>query len=108
VGTPGWFSREYCGFLAHHIGQIAGYFWLWFGLWFIYRAVVSKKPKPAVVVGFARLVRFVLVILTFGLLSGCSNPDPLTVASGPVFQLNPGHWQPAPQDLAGPPAVTNP
>lgn len=107
MGKPSSLSREYCEFLAHHISEIAGYFWLCVGLWLIYRAVISKKPKPAILVGFVRLIRFVLVILTFGLLSGCSNPDPLAVASGRVFQLNPGHWQPSPQDLAGPPPVTN-
>ena len=107
MGTPGWLSREYSGFLAHHIGHIAGYFWLWVGVWFIYRAVCAKKPKPALLVGFARLIRFLLVILTFSLLSACSNPDPLAVATGPVFQLNPGHWQPSPHDLASPPVITN-
>jgi hypothetical protein len=73
--------------------------------WVFYRGVLSKRPKPALIVGLGRVLRFVLVIMTFGLLSGCSNPDPLAVASGPLFALNVGHWQPAPQDLAAPPAV---
>jgi hypothetical protein len=30
------------------------------------------------------------------------------VASGPVFALNAGHWQPAPEDLAAPPVVVKP
>lgn len=73
--------------------------------WVLYRGVLSSKPKPAVIVGLGRFVRFVLMLLTFGLLAGCSNEDPLAVASGPVFALNAGHWQPAPQDLADPPDV---
>jgi hypothetical protein len=53
------------------------------------------------------LLRFLLIIITFGLLAGCSNPDPLAVASGPLFALNAGHWQPTPQDLAAPPKVVD-
>jgi hypothetical protein len=75
--------------------------------WAFYRGVLSKKPKPALIVGFGRFLKLILVLMTFGLLAGCSNPDPLAVASGPVFALNAGAWQPAPQQLAAPPAVTN-
>jgi hypothetical protein len=77
-------------------------------LWAVYRQCLSSKPVPFIIRAPIKIMRVILAIVTFGLLSGCSNPDPLAVASGPVFQLNPGHWQPAPQDLAGPPAVTNP
>jgi hypothetical protein len=73
--------------------------------WVFYRAVLSKKPKPAIIIGIGRCVKFVLILLTFGLLAGCSNSDPLAVASGPVFALNVSHWQPTPQELANPPAV---
>jgi hypothetical protein len=71
--------------------------------WVIYRGIFSKKP--ILVVGLGRVLRFVVVIMTFGLLAGCSNPDPLAVASGPIFALNTGHWQPTLQDLTAPPTV---
>lgn len=71
------------------------------------RVLVSKKPLPGLLAGPGRLLRFALVLLTLGLLAGCSNPDPLAVASGPLFPLNTGHWQPTPQDLASPPVVTD-
>jgi hypothetical protein len=80
---------------------------IFWGLVFI-RVGFSRKPLPGPFKIPGKIIRFILVIVTFGLLAGCSNPDPLAVASGPVFQLNSGHWQPSPQDLAGPPAVTNP
>jgi len=54
-----------------------------------------------------RLFRMLLIIITFGLLAGCSNSDPLAVASGPLFALNAGHWQPTPQDFASPPVVVD-
>jgi hypothetical protein len=54
-----------------------------------------------------RSFRFFLILAAVGLLGGCSNSDPLAVASGPVFPLNAGHWQPARQDLAAPPPVVD-
>lgn len=53
------------------------------------------------------MLRVILMVAAFVLLTGCSNGDPLAVASGPLFPLNPGHWQPAQQDLAAPPAVVD-
>jgi hypothetical protein len=50
---------------------------------------------------------FLLILLTVGGLAGCSDPDALAVASGPLFPLNAGHWQPTPQDLAAPPVVVD-
>jgi hypothetical protein len=76
-------------------------------LWAAYRKYVSKKPFPAILAVPGRLFRLLLIIITFGLLVGCSNPDPLAVASGPVFALNAGHWQPTPQDLATPPKIAD-
>lgn len=76
-----------------------------FLIWGFYRKYISPKPVPAIIVFSIRGLRILLVILTFGALGGCSNPDPLAVASGPVFALNAGHWQPAPHDLAGPPVM---
>ena len=54
-----------------------------------------------------RNFRFFLIFAVVSLLGGCSNSDPLALASGPVFPLNPGHWQPARQDLAAPPPVVD-
>jgi hypothetical protein len=54
-----------------------------------------------------KYLRLVLVIATLGLLVGCSNPDPLAIASGPLYQLNAGHWQLTSQDLSAPPPVTH-
>lgn len=76
-------------------------------LWAIYRKFISKKPLPAILAVPGRLFRLLLIIITFGLLAGCSNPDPLAVASGPLFALNTGHWQPTKQDLAAPPKVAD-
>ena len=76
-------------------------------LWAVYRKFISKKPLPAILAVPGRLFRFLLIIITFGLLAGCSNPDPLAVASGPIFALNAGHWQPTPQDLVAPPKVAD-
>ena len=73
--------------------------------WSLYRKFVSSKPVPAIVASPIRALRVLLIIVTFGLLAGCANTDPLAVASGPVFALNTGHWQPTSQDLAAPPVV---
>ena len=75
--------------------------------WGVYRQYASSKPVPAIISAPIRGLRLLLIIITFGLLGGCANTDPLAGASGPVFALNAGHWQPAPQDLAAPPAVVN-
>lgn len=50
-----------------------------------------------------RLLRF-LALLVFVGLAGCANHEKLAVASGPVFPLNPDHWQATPSDLAAPDA----
>ncbi|MDE8347757.1 MAG: type IV secretion system lipoprotein VirB7 [Acidocella sp.] len=80
---------------------------LLFLLWAVYRKFVSKRPLPAILAVPGRLFRLLLIIITFGLLAGCSNPDPLAVASGPLFALNAGHWQPTPRDLVAPPSIAN-
>lgn len=76
-------------------------------LWLAYRKFVSKRPLPAILAIPGRLFRMLLIIIAFGLLAGCSNPDPLAVASGPLFALNAGHWQPMPKDLSAPPVVAD-
>jgi len=73
--------------------------------WGLYRKFVSSKPVPAIIAVPIRALRILLIIVTFGVLGGCANMDPLAVASGPEFALNAGHWQPAAQDLATPPVV---
>ena len=76
-------------------------------LWAVYRKFISRRPLPAILAVAGRVLRLLLIISTFGLLAGCSNPDPHAVASGPLFALNAGHWQPTQQDLATPPEVTD-
>ena len=76
-----------------------------FWLWVLYRRFFSSKLLPLWLEVPGRILRFCLILLTLGLLTGCSNPDPLAVASGPLFPLNAGHWQPTPQDLSAPPRV---
>lgn len=73
--------------------------------WVVFRSVLFKKPLPGRLREPGQIIRFILMVLTLGLLAGCANPDPLAVASGPLFPLNTGHWQPTPQDLAAPPNV---
>ena len=55
----------------------------------------------------ARIFWFFLVLAAIGTLIGCSNTDPLAVASGAVFPLNTSHWQPTAVDLAGPPVASS-
>lgn len=64
---------------------------IFWGLVFV-RVGLSRKPLPGPFRIPGQLLRLILIILTFGLLAGCSNPDPLAVASGPLFALNVGHW----------------
>ena len=75
--------------------------------WIVFRAFVSSKPKPRIITLPFRVFRVLIIIVTFGVLGGCANTDPLAVASGPVFALNAGHWQPSPQDLTIPPQIPN-
>lgn len=51
-----------------------------------------------------RLLKFLLVIALIGL-AGCSHTEKLAEAKGPLFALNPDHWQAAPDDLKEPPAM---
>ncbi len=90
-------------FYCQHMAIITEWlpFLIW--SWVVYRCFISSKPKPLIL----RFIRFILIPCTCGLLAGCSNPDPLAVASGPVFALNAGHWQPSPHDLERPPISTN-
>jgi hypothetical protein len=90
--------------LVHYFGEaVAILVWVWIA----YRRFVSSKRMPRFLAMPARLLKFCVIILTLGLLAGCSNSDPLAVASGPVFPLNAGHWQPTAADLASPPAVVD-
>ena len=43
--------------------------------------------------------RVPLLLFPFAVLAGCQTPAKLTTATGPVFPLNPGHWQPTQADL---------
>lgn len=80
---------------------------LLFLVWAVYRKLFSAKPLPAILATPGRALRLLLILVTLGLLAGCAGSDPLAVASGPLFPLNSGHWQPAPQELAAPAPVVN-
>jgi hypothetical protein len=81
--------------------------WAAIGLWGVvfYKEFISRHRARGILALPGRFLRVCVVILAFGLLAGCSNSDPLAVASGPVFQLNPGHWQPSKQALAAAPVI---
>lgn len=51
------------------------------------------------------MTRILFLLFFAAALSACQNGEPLAVARGPLFALNPGLWQPAPADLAQPPQV---
>ena len=48
-----------------------------------------------------------LLLLSLLVLAGCSHTEELAKAKGPLFPLNPDHWQAVPQDLEAPPAGPN-
>ena len=90
-----------------HLERMTVFEWAAVGLWGVvaYKEFISRRRPRGLLALPGRFLRVCLVIVTFGLLAGCSNTDPLAVASGPVFQLNPGHWQPSKQALAAPPVI---
>jgi hypothetical protein len=59
----------------------------------------TASPRAGVV------LRLFIAAASLAFVTACTNADPLAVASGPVFQLNPGHWQPSKEALAAPPVV---
>lgn len=72
-------------------------------LWLGYRSLRGRRTKAS---GLGRFVKFLLLatLLTVG---GCSSTEKLAQAKGPLFGLNPDHWQPAPTELEAPPADIN-
>jgi hypothetical protein len=48
-----------------------------------------------------------LLLLGLLALAGCSHTEELAKAKGPLFPLNPDHWQATPQELEAPPASPN-
>ena len=56
-----------------------------------------------------RVLLNVRCLLLLGLLAlaGCSHTEELAKANGPLFPLNPDHWQATPQELETPPASPN-
>jgi len=75
--------------------------------WALYRKFVSTKPISAHISVPLRLIRLMLIISVVGLLAACTDSDPLAVASGPLFPLNIGQWQPTPQELAAVPVIAD-
>jgi Outer membrane lipoprotein virB7 len=45
------------------------------------------------------VVKTLLALVALVGLAACSNAEKLATPTGPVFALNPGHWQPTPADL---------
>lgn len=94
--------------MAHQNGGLV-FEWLAVFFWALAagRVLFSRKalPRPLTLPG--KVLRFALIVVTFGLLTGCAGSDPLAVASGPIYPLNVNHWQPTPRDLSGPPPVAN-
>lgn len=54
----------------------------------------------------ARIARG-LILMGLVALAGCSHAHELATAKGPLFSLNPDHWQATPQQLEAPPADLN-
>lgn len=76
-------------------------------LWVVYRGLRRERPLRNVArlsIGAFKLLLFV-ALLGF---SGCTSSETLAVAHGPLFALNPTHWQPTAKDLKVPPPVVNP
>lgn len=46
----------------------------------------------------------VIALASVALLCACASSRPLPIASGPVRQLNVGHWSPGPNELTVPPS----
>jgi len=72
-------------------------------LWTVWRVIIQRRPISLVAVPWGVLRWFFLIaLLSF---SGCSSMQKPAEAKGPLFALNPGHWQPTPQDLKDQPRV---
>lgn len=76
-------------------------------LWLLHRRFVRHRPPLKLGRIPFGLVRLLVVLALFGL-AGCASTETLAVAQGPLFALNPRHWQPTAKDLKSPPPVVNP
>ena len=73
----------------------------------LYRRWFQRKPMPGAVRILVQCFKLVALIALLGMAS-CTSVHELAAAHGPLFALNPGHWQPTPKDLEAAPAVVNP
>jgi hypothetical protein len=48
-------------------------------------------------------MKILVILVALISLAACSHSEVLATPKGPVFALNPGHWQPTPADLQPPP-----
>lgn len=78
-----------------HLPFLAFLLWLVWRKW--HTPNTARGPNPL------RLFKYLALLALLGL-AGCANHEKLAVASGPVFALNPDHWQATPSDLATPDA----
>jgi hypothetical protein len=87
--------------------------WAAVGCWFVVGVVeFGSKRRASRLIRSAfwlpgKLLRLALILATLGVLAACSDADPLPVATGPLYQLNPANWHATQQDLSGPPQVAN-
>ena len=91
----------------HLIGVMSEWTAILRWIYVTYRECFTLRRAPNAPVFPVRYSRFLATLAILGPLVGCTNSDPLAVASGPVFALNTGHWQPTTHELAAPPSVTD-
>lgn len=70
-------------------------------VWIVWRKHLARADNAQRPFDPLRFFKLVAVLALLGL-AGCANHEKLAVASGPVFPLNPDHWQSTPADLAAP------
>lgn len=74
-----------------------------FFIWLVWRKYRLQRDGAQVALDPLRFFKWAAILALLGL-AGCASHEKLAVASGPVFPLNPDHWQATPSDLAAPDA----
>lgn len=75
--------------------------------WVAYRRFRSGGASSSIASLPLSAIRIIAIFAMLAVLVGCSDADPLPVATGPLYQLNPANWHATQQDLSGPPQVAN-
>ena len=76
-------------------------------LWLLHRRFVRQRSPLKLDWAAFGFVRLLALIALLGL-AGCASTETLAVAQGPLFALNPGHWQPTAKDMGAPQPAANP